>query len=426
MSEHAALAAFERMNLQPIAVAPHCATLSRDLELLAAADPAVEHEKFLARRSELCAAYGFTDSNEQRKPFAFAAGVAIIPVTGSLINRFGQSYGSITGYNFVRTQHNLAQVDDDVKLIVFDHNTNGGEAAGCFECSDELFAARGRKPTIAVVDSKSYSAGYGLASAADKIVVTPSGGVGSIGVVAMHVDMSKALESHGFKVTLLTFGEHKADGNPFEALPKTVRDDLQASVNASGEKFVALVARNRGLDPKVIRDTQARTYRAEDALKLGLIDAIASPAEAIQAYLSELTGSTQQPKKEDSMSTEDQKPDLAAAATAAAEARTAERTRVAGIMNCDEAKGRAALANHLALNTDMPVDAAKGILAASPAESAAPAAAAEPAANPFKEAMDAGKHPNVGADGAAGGGELSAAEQILQAQAAATGIPLIK
>ena len=132
------------------------------------------------------------------------------------------------------------------------------------------------------------------------------------------------------------------------------------------------------------------------------------------------------------MSEATQKPDSAAAeqaavqasAQAAAEARTAERARVSGILNCEESKGREKLANHIALNTDMSVEVAKGLLAAAPAEAAAaPAPAA--AGNPFKATMDADQHPQVGADGGEGGAadaELSAAQLILRAQAAATGI----
>lgn len=99
-------------------------------------------------------------------------------------------------------------------------------------------------------------------------------------------------------------------------------------------------------------------------------------------------------------------------ATAQTEARTAERARVSGIQGCDEAKGRAALANHLAFNTSMSVVEAKALLAAAPQASEQAAAT-----NPLKEAMDADKQPNVGADttGAAGDGKPSAAAGILAA-----------
>lgn len=419
MSNHLARSALERMNLREVAIAPHYNGLATDLQQMAHTDPDEGQKAFLARRAELCSAYGL-DEVEQRKPFAFSQGVAIIPVTGTLINRFGRSYGFVTGYNFVRSQLALALNDEDVKAIVFDLNSYGGEAAGCFELADEIFAARGKKPMLGVIDSNCYSACYAIGSALERLVITPTGGAGSIGVVAMHVDMSKMLEDWGIKVTFIHSGEHKVDGNPFEPLPEDVRADIQKGCDQSWEKFYSMVARNRGLDAEAVRATQARCYRADDALRLGLLDAIATPNEAVRAFFSELSGSSthQLQQQEDGMSTEDPtKPDQAATEKAAAEARTAERARVSGILNCEEAKGRDALAKHLAMNTDLSVEDASAILAAAPKESEA---AAPTQRNSFEAAMNADEHPEVGADSGAGA-ELTAAQAILKAQAAATG-----
>lgn len=432
-SEYLARDALSRMNMSVVALAPHYTGMVADLRMMAQTDPEQGKAAFLARRSELCAAYGFAES-DQRKPFAFAGGIAIIPVHGSLINRFGQSWGYVTGYNFVRQQKNLAMLDDDVKGIIYDFNSYGGEAAGCFELAAEIYADRGKKPTLAAVDSNCYSAAYALASGADRIIVTPSGGAGSIGVVAMHVDMSKLLEDWGVVITLIHAGAHKVDGNPFEKLPDDVRADIQSSVDKSRTMFASLVAKNRGMDIAKVLETEARIYRADDALSIGLIDAVATPTEALQAFFGELSGSTSQRQKEDKMSTQDQeiKPgasaaDPAAIAQASAEAQKAERTRVSGILNCEEATGRTQLATHLALNTSMSVDEAKTTLAAVPVVEPK-ADTTKPGDNRFKTAMDNGAHPNVGADGAAGaeGGDgESASARILRNQEAATGLKLV-
>lgn len=430
MNEQIARQALMRMNMREIAVASFQTTLAADMQMLAAAKHEDEHAKFMEqRRDELCQAYGF-QATQRDKPFAFANGIAIIPFSGSLINRFGWSYGYVTGYNFIRRQMALALADDDVKGIIGDFNTYGGEAAGCFECATEIFEARGKKPMIAVVDSNCYSAGYALASAFDKIIVTPSGGVGSIGVVGMHINMQKMLEKFGVEVTFIHFGDHKVDGNPYEPLPAEVKANMQKGIDKSGEAFVALVATHMNLDAKVVRDTQAATYRAEDALELGLIHTIATPSQAMQVFFDELSGSTTQLKQEvimtdktnESAGNAQAQADAVAQATAAA--KTAERARVNGILGCEEAKGRTELANHIAMNTDMSVDDAKAMLKAAPV-----AAAAEPkttAANPFKDAMDASGGSGVTAEGGAGGGEMTAAERILNSQAQATGLKLVK
>jgi capsid assembly protease len=397
------------MNLREVAVAAHYTGLASDLRMLASADQEQAEAAYMARRAELVMAYGMAPA-EQRKPFAFSSGIAIIPVHGTLINRFGYSWGFVTGYNFVRQQTAMAAQDPDVLGIIYDVNSYGGEAAGCFECSEDMRSLAKGKPTLAVVDSNSYSAGYALAAAADLITLTPSGGVGSIGVVAMHVSYEKLLEEAGVKVTFIHSGAHKVDGNPYEDLSAEVKADIQKSVDTSREAFVSLVAKMRDMDPKVVRDTEARTYRAADALSLGLIDAVATPQAAVSAFLGELSGSTSQPRKKEDAMSDGTKPGATNSATpeelatARSEAAKAERTRVSGIQTCEEAKGREALASHLAFNTSMSVEDAKAMLAAAPKG----AAEAKPEGGAFKEAMDSGAHPNVGADTGAPGADAHA------------------
>lgn len=451
MSDQAARSALSRMNLHEVFIAHHYQGLAADLAKMASTDPAAAREKFLTEtRHELCEAYGFS-RREQSKPFAFADGFAIIPVHGTLINRFGASYGYVTGYNFIRNQHNAALLDADVKYIVHDHNSYGGEAAGCFELADEIFDSRGDKPIIAVVDSNCYSASMALASAADKIFVTPSSGVGSIGVVAMHVDMSKMLSDWGINITFIHSGDHKVDGNPYEKLDPAVKKDIQAGVDKSRAKFVSLVARNLGLDEKVVYDTEARTYRADDAMKIGLVHAVAVPSVALQSLIDEESDEAdesqdQLSKKETTMDPTQGNNQPAAGQPAAtvqpapaanagtvdqAAVQKAERDRVQGILGCEEAAGKSKMANHLAFNTNMSLADAKAMLAvAGPDAAAAPAAPAPAADSGFNAAMRASGNPQVGADGtlpgqaAQGGEKPNAAATIMADYERASGVKL--
>lgn len=453
MSDLVARQAISRMNMSVVAMAVAFAgTFTADMAQLARAVPDDEKEKYMVqRRVELCAAYGFT-STEQKKPFAFSNGIAIIPLSGMLINRFGGCYGGyVTGYNFVRQQLALALADDDVIGIIFDCNSYGGEVSGCFETAQLIFEAREKKPSLAVIDSACYSACYALGSAAGRMIATPSGGAGSIGVVAMHVNMEKMLKDWGIDITFIFFGDHKVDGNPYEKLPPDVKKNIQSSINTTGKKFADVVAKHRNMDVQKVIDTQAQCYSADDALALGLIDAIESPEAAARAFLGELTGSTSSTTamKGDKMSTttEPGAPQTAGTTTAAAPAAApaapaaaapaaapavastdiatqvaaavkADRDRMSAIRNCDEAKANPGLANHLA-ETGMSVDDAKAALKA-----AGPAATTTAAApNQFKAAMDGSQHPNVGGEG---GGDDSAtggskADAILALHAKATG-----
>lgn len=435
MSADIALMATGRMNLQAALFAPmKVSNLAAAMQHLYRAKPEDEQARAQIARKEMLATYGYSDPTlGADKPFAFAEGLAFIPVHGALINRFGDSWGSVTGYNFIRSQMNAALADNDVTGIVFDVNSYGGECAGCFELAADIFASRAVKPSISIVDSAAYSAGYALASSASQVVVTPSGGVGSVGVIAMHVSMAKMLDDWGIDVTMVFAGDHKADGNPFEALPESVRKDIQSGVDRSYTKFTALVAENRGLDVQVVIDTQAQTYDAEQAIELGLIDAVATPAQAVSAFFNELSGSTN--PQENGMTTAATQPVAGSATTEkddkqlAADARKAERERMSAIMNCEEAKEKAGLANHLALNTELSVDEAKAMLKAAAPEKAATAAAApanteEP--NHFAAAMNSTKNPQVGADAEGEGSreKMTNGQKIVADYASATGLKL--
>ena len=406
-----------RMNHSAVMVAVNKSSLQMDLQTLHAETPESGERKRAEVMESLCAAYGF-DSKAQNKPFAFQDGVAIIPIHGSLINRFGQCYGYVTGYNFIRRQRDAAMADPDVTAIVYDVNSGGGEAAGCFELADESFALRGTKPTISVVDSACYSAAYALASTSDQVVVTPTGGAGSVGVYTMHVDMSKMLENWGLDITLIHAGEHKVDGHPYAELPEDVRADMQKSVDATYNKFVESVARNRNLSVEAVKDTQARCYSADDALALGLIDSVASPIEAIRAFLGGPSEASNDETTGDSLMELN-------------EAKQAERQRVGAIIGHPNAKGREAMANHLALNTEMSVDDAAALLAVAPVAHVEVVEKTEEAAKPknekFVEAMNQDDHPNVGPDGKPlESAEKTQANELMEAFTAATGYDFTK
>lgn len=407
----AAMNALNQMNLTPVLFNPKYAStmMNQFLAMNSCDEDDYEAKAEEAMRKNLCEAYGVGSASAD-KPFAFANGTAIIPIHGSLINRFGGYYfGYITGYNFIRRQAAMAAMDEDVERIIFDVNSNGGQASGCFELSEEL--AKIEKPTMAVVDANCYSAAYALSSAMDQIAVTPSGGAGSIGVITMHVDVSKALEDFGVKITLITAGDHKADGNPFEALSDEVKADIQADIDQCYGQFVSLVAANRGLDEKAVRDTQARCYSAQDALAAGLIDLVATPAQAVQTFISGPSGSDETFEDDDmDPNAKPTKPENGASAqvddaalnSARADGAKAEQTRIAGILGCDAAKERPALASHLAFSTSMSVEDASTMLSKAGVETqasapATPVKAANSQSN-FEKAMNDGNHPNVGGD----------------------------
>jgi len=352
----------------------------------------------VASRESLEAAYGFAPmDDDDRKPFVYQDGVAVIPIHGTLLNRCNWSWGFVTGYQYIRRMLNLALDDDDVELIVFDVDSPGGEAAGCFELAREIMASRRVKPSLAMVDALAASGGIALGVAPTAIYAIPSARIGSIGVYRMHVSYEGALKDAGIKVTFATAGEHKVDGNPYQDLPQAVLDEWRESAGKTWDDFISLVAEARDLSEDEVRATQARVYRADEALAKGLINAVKTPTEAVAAFLAELADADPSTDDEEELTMADPKgkevtssltdADLQKIATIAAEAAGAVVGKAMGGLQRSQAirdhaatKGKqfAALASTLISNEALDADAAIAIIDAAAGDAvAAPKAKAK-------------------------------------------------
>lgn len=222
------------------------------------------------------------DDDEDRKGYGVRNGVAIIPVTGTLVHKHGyiRPTSGMTGYDSIRHNLHLAMEDPNVSAIAFDIDSPGGEVAGVFDLTDTIYELRGEKPMTAILSEYAFSAAYAIASACDLITVPRTGGTGSIGVVAIHVDYSQAMEDAGVKVTLIQYGKRKTDGMETKPLSSSARERLQKDVDTMGEMFVETVARNRGLAVSKVRDMEAATFMGEAGIANGLADGICAPQEA--------------------------------------------------------------------------------------------------------------------------------------------------
>lgn len=224
------------------------------------------------------------DWAEESTGYENVGGVAVIRIDGTLVQRSGllRPYSGMTGYDGIRQNFLTALSDPDIKAIAFDIDSPGGEVAGCFDLADAIYESRGEKPIWSILNEGAFSAAYAIASAADRIVVPRTGGVGSIGVVLMHVDFSKALSGSGIAVTFIQYGDRKTDGHPEKPLDEGARETLQTMVDTMGELFVETVARNRGLAASQVRDTQAGIFLAAEGVDRGLADAVMAPDAAFR------------------------------------------------------------------------------------------------------------------------------------------------
>ena len=230
------------------------------------------------------------------QPFAVVDGIAVIEIAGTLVHRgawIGQSSG-LTSYEGIAAQLQAALSDPAIRGIALDIDSFGGEVAGAFDLADRIRAARQIKPVQAFVADHALSAAYALASQADRIILPRTGAVGSIGVVAMHSDMSGALDQKGIAVTLIHAGARKVDANPYQPLPEAIRARIAGELEDLRQLFAETVAEGRGrrLDTLQALGTEAAVFRGEAAVFAGLADEVVDPVTAFRAFAAAPRGTT--------------------------------------------------------------------------------------------------------------------------------------
>lgn len=230
--------------------------------------------------------YGPGDTGKSRKDYYVTEdGIGVIDIVGPLVKRNSGGFlsGGPTTYGQIESEFMDAATDPLIKGILLQIDSPGGESLGAFELSDMIYGQRGSKPIYASVDGDAFSAAYALASAADRVILTKSGGVGSVGVWMMHVDQSAYNEQKGLKPTFLFAGARKIDGNPHEPLSKEAASVFQSEVDRIYGMFVDTVARNRKMDSKAVRATEAGLFFGQNGIDIDFADQLGTYGEALAA-----------------------------------------------------------------------------------------------------------------------------------------------
>ena len=231
--------------------------------------------------ADLAAPVGYTPA--ARAPGPPSGKVAVIPIHGTLVRRTSgiEAESGLASYTGIAAQLDAALASPEIAAILLDIDSPGGESGGVFDLVDRIRAASEVKPVWAVANDMAFSAAYALASAATRVFVARTGGVGSIGVIAMHVDQSVKDAQDGVRYTAVFAGERKNDLNPHEPISNEAHAVLKAEVDRIYDLFVETVARHRGLDADAVRATEAGLFFGPDAVATGLADAVGSLDDAL-------------------------------------------------------------------------------------------------------------------------------------------------
>ncbi len=232
----------------------------------------------------------FQANDSTRHISAIPEGVGVVRIHGTTVHRTRgfEAASGVMSYENIRAQFAEAMNDPAIRVVLLDVDSSGGEAAGVFDLSDEIYSARGLKPIVAYVNDRALSAGYAIASAADEVYMPKTGAVGSIGVIAIHRDQTKADEKAGFTYTTVFAGSRKNDLNPHQPISAEAVEILQNRVNGLYSTFVETVARNRGVAPEAIRGMEAAIYFGPEATPL-LADKLVRRSE-LMGHLQKLSG----------------------------------------------------------------------------------------------------------------------------------------
>lgn len=217
----------------------------------------------------------------ERELYQVVNGVAVIPVQGVVAKR-ANLFMDISGGTSTRllVQAVTQALDDPtVHALLLDVDSAGGAVDGTQEAARQIFAARGGKPIVAYTDGMMASAAYWLGAAAERIYISgDTTEVGSIGVVATHVDYSKLEEARGIKTTEIVAGKFKRAASAYAPLSDIGRATIQEQVDHIYSVFVQDVATFRGVTPEtVIKDmADGRIFLGRQAVERGLVDGVRS------------------------------------------------------------------------------------------------------------------------------------------------------
>lgn len=213
-------------------------------------------------------------------------GIAVIPVHGTLVKRTAglDAASGLTSYTEIAAMLDSALADPQVAGILLDIDSPGGEASGSFELARRVREASAVKPVWAVANDSAYSAAYAIGSAANRLIVSETGGVGSIGVIALHIDQSVKDANDGYRYTAVTAGTHKNDFSPHQPLTDEAKAELQAEVDRLYGLFVEHVATMRTLATDDVRSTEAGLYFGANAIAAGLADAVGTFESALTDF----------------------------------------------------------------------------------------------------------------------------------------------
>lgn len=222
--------------------------------------------------------------------------VAVLPLFGTIFQHGGLEMEISGGVSTDAWAKDLRRLDANpaVKTVIVETHSPGGQCYGTLECAETVRQIReaGRTRVVSVANSMMASAAVWIGTGANEVYVTPGGEIGSVGVVSIHTDFSEFDKNAGVKYTLIATSRKKIQGNEFEPLDDEARAQIEADNLVVYQKFLAGMAANRRTSVEKVEANfgGGGMLWADDAVKAGLADGVATMAEVLERELGRLKG----------------------------------------------------------------------------------------------------------------------------------------
>jgi protease IV len=199
---------------------------------------------------------------------------AMIEVNGVI------SPGSDASAERINTALQAAFKDRNTQGVVVRINSPGGSPVQAQTIYDEMRRLRQKYPDIplyAVVEDVCASGGYFVAAGADRIYVSRSSIVGSIGVLMNGFGFTGLMDKLGVERRLITAGENKGMLDPFSPVDQNDVKHARAMVEEIHQQFIGVVREGRGQRLKETPDMfSGLIWTGQKSVDLGLADAFGS------------------------------------------------------------------------------------------------------------------------------------------------------
>ena len=186
----------------------------------------------------------------------------------------------------IRSILEKAKKDKKIQALLIKINSPGGTVTASdiiFHLLKDYKENNKVKVYVQVMDLAA-SGGYYVALAGDEIIAHPTSLVGSIGVIALKVNLKDLMTKIGVDWEIVKSGDKKDFMSPFRSFTKEERDLFQNTIDKYHQRFVATITKNRSeletTQVELLAD--GRIFDAEQAKRLNLIDDIGYVTDTIK------------------------------------------------------------------------------------------------------------------------------------------------